>query len=252
MRTLIRTFVILVAVALVAAGLAWYFARDEVMRIARDVFAPPGPVIDTSRAYSLEERIAEIGPRARAGLIRKFEKAGAAWPPTEVTLVAIKDENVLELHAKKIGAPWQRVHRYPVLRASGTAGPKLRQGDKQVPEGIYRVSALNPNSLFHVSLRLDYPNAFDQAMGAKDRRQDLGSDIMIHGKNASVGCLAMGDEAAEELFVLAHTVGLPKINTIIAPTDFRKGNTLAPPAGSPPWVAALYSDIANALAEFKS
>jgi hypothetical protein len=37
----------------------------------------------------------------------------------------------------------------------------------------------------------------------KDGRKNLGSNIMIHGKNCSVGCLAMGDEAAEELFVLA-------------------------------------------------
>ena len=183
--------------------------------------------------------------------MRKFEKAGTAWPPAEVTLVAIKDENVLELHAKKIGAPWQLVHRYPVLRRAALQA-RSSAGDSQVPEGIYRVSALNPNSLFHVSLRLDYPNAFDQAMGVKDRRQDLGSDIMIHGKNASVGCLAMGDEAAEELFVLAYTVGLPKINTIIAPTDFRKGNPAAPPPAARPGCAGLYSDIAREFAAFKS
>jgi murein L,D-transpeptidase YafK len=60
------------------------------------------------------------------------------------------------------------IHRYPLLAASGVAGPKLRQGDKQVPEGVYGISFLNPNSRYDVSLRVNYPNAFDRQMAAKD------------------------------------------------------------------------------------
>ena len=56
---------------------------------------------------------------------------------------------------------------YPVLGASGVLGPKLKEGDRQVPEGVYRVPELNPNSDFHLSLRLDYPNEFDRAQGAR-------------------------------------------------------------------------------------
>ena len=252
MKRIIRTLLYLSLAAVIAGGLAYIFARDEVERFVIDLISPPGPTIDGSRRYTLQERIDEIGSRARAGLVKKFKAAGVQWPPAEVTLVALKDENIVEVHAKTFGTPWQLVHRYPVLKASGTAGPKLKRGDHQVPEGIYRISAFNPNSSYHVSLRLDYPNAFDQSMGAKDGRQDLGSDIMIHGKAMSVGCLAMGDEAAEELFVLAHTVGLTRIKTIIAPTDFRKGKSVSSQPGSPPWVPQLYSDIARALAEFKS
>lgn len=250
MKTFARILVLTLLVMASAVALAWLVAREEAERIARDLLAPPGPVIDTSRTYTLQERIAEIGPRARAGLTKKFEKAGVAWPPAEVALVAIKDENILELHAKMPGSPWLLVHTYPVLKASGTTGPKLRQGDRQVPEGIYRVTFLNPNSRFHVSLRLDYPNAFDAAMGAKDGRADLGGDIMIHGKAASIGCLAMGDAASEELFVLAHAVGLKNIKVIIAPTDFRDGKTVAPQPGQPPWVEGLYAEIARELSPF--
>lgn len=250
MKTLARILVLTLLVAAAALGIAWLVAREEVERLARDLLAPPGPLIDTSRTFTLQERIAEIGPRARAALTKKFENASVAWPPAEVTLVAIKDENILELHARMPGSPWILVHTYPVLKASGTTGPKLRQGDKQVPEGVYRVTYLNPNSRFHVSLRLDYPNAFDSSMGAKDGRADLGGDIMIHGKAASIGCLAMGDAASEELFFLAHSVGLKNIKVIIAPTDFRAGKTVSPQAGQPAWVAGLYTEIARELGPF--
>jgi hypothetical protein len=244
----LRTLLWLSLAAITALGLAWVLAPREVERLARDILAPPGPMIDKSRSFTLEERIAEIGPRAREGLVARFKAVDAPWPPAEVTLVAIKDEAILEVHAKSLGRPWKRVHRYRVLAASGTAGPKLRQGDKQVPEGIYRVSAFNPNSRYHVSLRLDYPNEFDRAMGAKDGRADLGGDIMIHGKAVSIGCLAVGDEASEELFVLAHTVGLKRIKVIIAPTDFRRGRTAQSHPGAPPWLPDLYNTIAREMA----
>src|SRR5690606_4961 len=95
------------------------------------------------------------------------------------------------------------VRALPVLAASGRVGPKLQYGDYQVPEGFYRIEALNPNSRFHLALRVNYPNAFDRAEAAREGRTHLGGDIMIHGSNASVGCLAMGDVVSEDLFVLA-------------------------------------------------
>lgn len=230
------------------------------------ILAPPDmpevpPVEIPPRRYTLAERLDEIGPAARERVSAKFEAAGVRWPPHEVTLVALKDENVVELHARRRAKPWRLVHRYPVHKASGGPGPKLREGDRQVPEGVYRVIFLNPNSRYHVSLRLDYPNAFDQRMGARDGRTRLGGDIMIHGKALSVGCLAMGDEAAEELFVLAAAVlpqrkQEPRMKVIIAPTDFRTvapappAPPVPPLAPSPAWVPDLYADIAREMARF--
>ncbi|NJN46820.1 MAG: L,D-transpeptidase family protein [Candidatus Competibacteraceae bacterium] len=95
---------------------------------------------------------------------------------------------------------WQPIKHYPVLAASGTLGPKLCEGDRQVPEGIYRIKSLNPNSAYHLSLELDYPNAFDLRQAERDGRNNPGSAICIHGKAVSVGCLAMGDTAIEELY----------------------------------------------------
>ncbi len=212
---------------------------------------PGGPNLPLRR-YALHERLAEISPGANKRLTAKFEAAKAAWPPAEITLVAVKDAKTLEVFTRPAGGAWTFIHRYPVLAASGSSGPKLKQGDKQVPEGVYGISYLNPNSRFHVSLRVNYPNAFDREMAANDKRSNLGGDIMIHGKNASIGCLAIGDEAAEEIFVLAASVGISKIKLIIAPTDFRRNAIPALEPGQPVWLPKLYSEVASAMTEFKA
>jgi hypothetical protein len=212
--------------------------------------ASPVPGFGTSA--SLSDKLRQIGPSAHERLQAKFVEAKAPWQPAELALVALKDEKILELFAKPSGGSWTFIHRYPVLAASGASGPKLRRGDKQVPEGVYRITFLNPNSRYHVALRVGYPNAFDRRMGAQDGRKDLGGDIMIHGKAASVGCLAIGDEAAEELFVLAAETGLQNIKLIIAPNDLRKSGLPTPQDGQPQWLPQLYAELAAALEPFKS
>lgn len=206
--------------------------------------------------YTLKQRLEEISPSTLSRVKEKFDKAKVAWPPAEISLVSIKDEKALELYARPNTGEWTFVHRYKVLAASGATGPKLLRGDKQVPEGIYRISYLNPNSAYHVSLRVNYPNAFDRKMAKKDGRKDLGGDIMIHGKNVSAGCLAVGDRSAEELFLIAAEVGMRNIKVVIAPTDFRKTpptELLQARAASqrPQWVPELYTQIASEMTQFK-
>ena len=113
----------------------------------------------------------------------------------------------------------------------------------QVPEGLYRIESLNPNSLYHLALRVDYPNQLDKAKGKLDGRADLGGDIMIHGKDCSIGCLAMGDEAAEELFVLTAETGIENITVILSPVDFRTGELPARMPAVPDWTPELYDSI---------
>jgi murein L,D-transpeptidase YafK len=132
------------------------------------------------------------------------------------TFLAFKDTRVVEVYAAIPDGTWRLIRRYPILAASGVAGPKLREGDMQVPEGTYAVTLLNPNSRFHVSLRLGYPNDFDREMARSDGRTDLGGDIMIHGRALSVGCLAVGDDAAEDFFTLAAAVGLEHVKVVIS------------------------------------
>ena len=202
------------------------------------------------RDYALLKRLSQIGPGASKRVRERFAAAKIAWPPAEIGLVTIKDEKTVDMYGRDEAGKWKLVHRYKVLAASGGAGPKLRQGDRQVPEGIYAISYLNPNSRYHVSLRVSYPNDFDRKMAAADGRRDLGGDIMIHGKASSIGCLAVGDEAAEEIFWLTAEIGQRNVRLIIAPSDFRRNGIPSIEAGRPQWLPKLYTEVAAAMAEY--
>lgn len=178
-----------------------------------------------------------------------FEKAGVAYPPEKITLLAIKDEKALEVWASD-GSVHRYIHTYEIKKASGKSGPKLREGDRQVPEGIYRVVGLNPKSAYHLSMKLNYPNAFDLYYAKKEGRNRPGANIFIHGKAYSIGCLAMGDPAIEELFVLADFVGIDNISVIIAPSDPRK-KKLQAGIKSPLWVNWLYMDIEDQFLKYR-
>ena len=200
-------------------------------------------------ARTIESVVRDLGPAARARLAPRFRAAGATYPPRAVTLLVLKEERVLELWADD-GAP-HLVHRYPVLAASGTLGPKLRQGDLQVPEGVYRVLWLNPNSSYHLSMKLDYPNAFDREHARRDGRTDLGGDIFVHGRAVSIGCVALGDPAIEELFVLAADTGVARVKAVIAPRDLRVASARDPEIASA-WAPELYRLVRSELARLRA
>ena len=197
---------------------------------------------------SVADALARYGPAARTRLAPDFRRAGVTYPPQEIALLALKKERRVAVWVRA-GNQWRFLRNYPVLAASGEAGPKLREGDRQVPEGVYRIAHLNPNSSYHLSMKVNYPNTFDLRMARQDGRTRLGGDIFIHGKAVSIGCIAIGDRAIEELFTMVAETGHGKVKVIIAPNDLR----VAPPVlrpGVPRWARELYRTIAGALAQF--
>jgi L,D-transpeptidase catalytic domain len=192
-----------------------------------------------------------IGPRAEARLKPYFESAGVAYPPRQIALIGLKDEMQLELWAEKDNG-WVHIRTYEILAASGDVGPKQKRGDHQVPEGIYRVTSLNPNSRFHLSMKIDYPNDFDLEKARDDNRTGLGGDIFIHGDAKSVGCIAIGDKAIEELFVLVAETGVDNTTVVIAPNDLRRWKPWLD-AGQkyPSWLPELYNSISQEMAKFR-
>ena len=194
---------------------------------------------------SVDDVVSELAPRLRPRLQARFAAARAAYPPAQLTLIAYKEERLLEAWAPGRDG-WVRVLRYPILAASGERGPKLRQGDYQVPEGVYRLTGLNPNSKYHLSIRVGYPNARDLAWASRDRRSDLGGDIYIHGKQVSRGCIALGDERIEELFTLVADTGLAGSTVIIAPN-----RRLRDLPTEPAWVDELYGAVRRALEDVR-
>jgi hypothetical protein len=201
-----------------------------------------------TRAKTVAERLNQFGEATRVRWKPYFDRAQTAYPPVSVKLVALKTERVLQVYAVDKSGRNHWIRSYPILAASGIPGPKLQEGDGQVPEGIYPIESLNPNSRFHVALRVGYPNAFDRSQAKKDGRTELGGDIMIHGSSVSIGCLAMGDETAEDLFVLAADTGLPNVTVIIAPVDFRQGKSVPKFIKLPDWTGELYAQVKTELA----
>jgi len=205
---------------------------------------------EAPRRATVQDRLFEYGPAVERRLRGHFAAAGLHYPPREVAFLAFKDIRRLQVYGR--GSPrdaWRFVREYRVLGASGTLGPKIAEGDSQVPEGVYRINHLNPNSRYHLSLRLNYPNEFDREMAEREGRVNLGGDIMIHGNRWSDGCLAMGDEAAEDLFVLAALTGEHDIRVLISPTDFRDPTSRVPRILSP-WLRELYLQLRTELRQF--
>jgi len=170
--------------------------------------------------------------------------------PKKLTLIALKHEKRLEVWGKR-DKEWKHIHDYSFSGFSGKLGPKLQQGDRQIPEGIYGISYLNPNSKFHLSMKIDYPNEFDKKMAKRDKRVNLGGDIMIHGSDKTIGCIPIGDESIEELYFLAQKVGIKNIKVILSPVDFRR-MTVRIKNDKYPWLKELYRDIKEELTPFIS
>ena len=219
--------------------------------LLRTIFksAAVGAVRSLNEKKSVSERVLEFGAPVHRRLGGRFGEIGVPYPPKKLVLLALKNERALEVWVADANGQFQFLKTYPILGASGTLGPKLAEGDCQVPEGLYKIESLNPNSLYHLALRIGYPNAADREHGTRDGRTNLGSDIMIHGKSASVGCLAMGDEAAEDLFVLAAETGIENIAVILSPVDFRVRGLPPGPPHVPEWTGEVYADIQREMAK---
>lgn len=192
------------------------------------------------------EVVAEYYPAVSSKLKPYFEQSGVRYPPNHLALLAFKKERKIELWAKS-KQKWQFIKNYPLTAFSGGLGPKLHDHDRQIPEGIYHITELNPFSLLQLSMKIDYPNVFDLEHADQDGRSHLGDNIYIHGKALSVGCLALGDDAIDELFVLVAVVGKKNTQVIIAPNDLRRKKALIAKRPSPQWLPELYASIHRAL-----
>jgi murein L,D-transpeptidase YafK len=203
-----RRYRLHVAVVLLVAGLlAGIFAVQHLT--GRRVILPP------AAPPPLEGRLAEAG----------------FLPGQPVYLRIFKEESSLEVWMERNGR-YELALTYPVCAWSGGLGPKLREGDKQSPEGFYLVSRkqLKPDSSFHRALNVGFPNAFDSGLGR------TGSFLMIHGACVSTGCYAMTDAAIEDIYLLAEQAlsnGQEAVPVHIFP--FRMSEERLAAAAAEPW-----------------
>ncbi|CAA0102082.1 Uncharacterised protein [Starkeya nomas] len=126
------------------------------------------------------------------------EKGMAKTSPIVVRI--FKEESELEVWKQTTSGGYALLKTYPICRWSGELGPKVKEGDRQAPEGFYTVTPgqMNPNSQYYLSFDLGYPNAFDRSLGR------TGANLMVHGDCTSRGCYAMTDEQVQEVFALGR------------------------------------------------
>ncbi len=127
-------------------------------------------------------------------------------PNSPVLIRSFKKESELEIWKKDRTGRYALLKTYPICRWSGQLGPKIREGDRQAPEGFYNITPaqMNPNSSFYLSFNMGFPNAYDRQFGR------TGAHLMVHGACSSMGCYSMSDDQIAEIYALvreAHNGG---------------------------------------------
>ena len=117
-----------------------------------------------------------------------------------IMLRILKEEGLLEVWKADSSNRFQKLRQYAICAWSGKLGPKVKEGDRQAPEGFYPLSPgqMNPNSSYYLAINTGFPNAYDRANGR------FGTNLMIHGACSSSGCYSMTDEQMQEIFALAR------------------------------------------------
>src|SRR6202046_1278164 len=111
-----------------------------------------------------------------------------------------KEEAELEVWKQDRSGRFALLKTYPICRWSGDLGPKVREGDRQAPEGFYNITPaqMNANSAYYLSFNTGFPNAFDRSLGRS------GSELMVERDCSSRGCYAMTDEQIAEIYSLGR------------------------------------------------
>lgn len=135
----------------------------------------------------------------RSALRTDLASAGFALG-NEAYVRIFKREHLLEVWMKSDAGRFELFRSYEICKYSGALGPKIAEGDRQAPEGFYRVARaqLNPNSRHHLAFNIGFPNALDKELGR------TGSFLMVHGGCTSIGCYAMTDEQVDEIYAVVE------------------------------------------------
>ncbi len=159
---------------------------------AATAFTAGGMIPSSDKSQNAYRRVAPT-------LIRAMQKKGSNLGDP-VFIRIFKKEKTLEVWLRQ-GLTYTMFRSYTICHHSGDIGPKIREGDKQSPEGFYTVGAnqLNPNSSYHLSFNLGFPNEYDRS------HKRTGSLLMIHGRCSSVGCFAMADFRMDEIYAIVES-----------------------------------------------
>ena len=135
----------------------------------------------------------------KASTLTNLKNMGSS--PGQAMMIRIfKQTNEFEVWKRTTAGTYKLFKTYEICAYSGTLGPKIKEGDRQAPEGFYNITpaSLNPNSNYYLSFNTGFPNKFDRAWNR------TGSELMVHGDCSSRGCYSMTDEAIAEIYALVR------------------------------------------------
>ena len=157
----------------------------------------------------------------RAGSLCLIAVAGSGQAQQMAASYILVDKSDREMTLYRHG---QELRRFDISLGANPVGHKRYEGDRRTPEGVYIIDARNPNSSFHLSLRISYPNRRD-AESARALGLNPGGQIMIHGMpndprsptpakfafDWTDGCIAVADDEMEEIWKLVEVGTLIEI-----------------------------------------
>jgi murein L,D-transpeptidase YafK len=155
----------------------------------------------------------------KEAIVKKlFAEKKLPYEKFDLFIRAFKNEKALEVWVKtKNSKTFDLLTTYPFCTTSGVLGPKRKEGDLQIPEGVYQINHFNPLSDFHLSLGVSYPNASDKILSDQ---KSPGGAIYVHGNCVTIGCIPITDDKIKELYLLAveaRNYGQEKIQIHIFP-----------------------------------
>lgn len=212
---------------------------------------PQSSFRETQRQH---KRVEEAYAEKEAVVKRYFAEKNLSDKSFELFIRAFKKEKRLEVWVKpKDQTKFVLLHSYEFCSTSGVVGPKRKEGDLQIPEGVYYINHFNPVSDFHLSLGINYPNESDKILSDKKKP---GSAIYIHGNCVTVGCIPITDDKIKELYILAveaRNSGQQKIPVHIFPTVLTDSNlaNLCDEVGASPTLTQFWKNLQLVFGDFE-
>jgi len=175
----------------------------------------------SARSQRANQKLANAVMQKEDSLKKQFAAMHLTWPIKQMYVRSFKYDSQLEVWVRgEKNEAFKLFKTYNICALSGALGPKRIEGDFQVPEGFYYINEFKPNSAYHMSLGLNYPNASDLVLSDSAKP---GTDIYIHGSCVTVGCIPIQDAQIEEVYFLAsyaHEHGQDFIPVHIFPIRF--------------------------------
>ncbi len=201
-----------------------FFLTSTFMFILMGSFAQ-NSFVDYQKSFG---KVSDVFRRKEDTLKKQFAAKQIEWPAKYVYIRSFKYDSEMEVWVKSNYTDEFKLFKtYKVCALAGTLGPKRIEGDYQVPEGFYYINEFKPNSTYHLSLGLNYPNAADKILA--DSIQP-GGDIYIHGSCVTQGCIPITNPQIEELYILtthARNNGQDFIPVHIFPVRFNNVKSMA-------------------------